>query len=277
MRRTLPTVIVGTIVAAVAVAAPQASAEAEGQPGVAVAVDAGFTVGAQISASDLSDDDPWNDYTTDIPETVRWSGDPETVCGYDVNRLYAGMAPDRLVSWTQTTELADMLSDYNGDLGGGSNVATGWQVVATDCGGGAPASATLRSAPVVVQEDGRSATAWSIPEITYGGSWSTSRCGCASGATQTYTRQKGAAVSITQEFSAGDHAALVMAQGPGRGKADVLVDGTLEQVVDTHAHSNVNRVIVFDRSMSAGTHTIEVVNQATPGHGRVDLDAVLVQ
>jgi hypothetical protein len=33
---------------------------------------------------------------------------------------------------------------------------------------------------------------------------------------------------------------------------------------------------VFDRRMRSGTHTVQVLNLATPGHPRIDVDAFMV-
>ena len=66
-----------------------------------------------------------------------------------------------------------------------------------------------------------------------------------------------------------------MAKGPGRGQADVFVDGVKTATINTYAQANSNRVIVYDKWMLAGVHTVKVVNKATAGHPRIDLDAVL--
>lgn len=100
-------------------------------------------------------------------------------------------------------------------------------------------------------------------------------CDCASGAAQRRTNQTGAAAAITRTFARGEHVALVMAEGPGRGKAAIFIDGTHVETVDTFAAANTNRIIEWDMAMSKGTHTIRVVNQGTAGRTRIDLDAIL--
>ena len=87
--------------------------------------------------------------------------------------------------------------------------------------------------------------------------------------------ERGATVSVTKDFRRGEHVALVMAKGPGRGAFDVLLDGRRVATVDTYAATNTNRVVVLDRWMRAGTHTLTLVNAGTTGRPRVDLDAVL--
>ena len=39
---------------------------------------------------------------------------------------------------------------------------------------------------------------------------------------------------------------------------------------------NDNRRIVFDQRMTVGTHTLTIVNLATAGHPRIDVDAFLL-
>jgi hypothetical protein len=82
-------------------------------------------------------------------------------------------------------------------------------------------------------------------------------------------------VTFTKEFADGQHVAVVMAEGPGRGSADVSVDGTVVGTVDTRAAVNDNRLVVFDWKMTAGVHSVTVANSATPGHPRIDIDAFM--
>ena len=45
--------------------------------------------------------------------------------------------------------------------------------------------------------------------------------------------------------------------------------------MDTYARSTRHRVLVWEGLFPPGPHTLRVVNLATPGHPRIDLDAVL--
>jgi hypothetical protein len=67
-----------------------------------------------------------------------------------------------------------------------------------------------------------------------------------------------------------------MAKEPGPGMASIRLDGKWIANVNTFAAANSNRVVAFERGMPAGVHTIAIVNQATQGHPRIDLDAILV-
>jgi hypothetical protein len=92
---------------------------------------------------------------------------------------------------------------------------------------------------------------------------------------RTSTR-KAALSTVVNAGGQTQHVALIMAKGPARGKASVYVDGVYRATVDTYAAGNVNRVVVWEAEF-AGTanHTVKVVNQATAGRPRIDVDAVL--
>jgi hypothetical protein len=66
-----------------------------------------------------------------------------------------------------------------------------------------------------------------------------------------------------------------MPKSANRGSASVVVDGKAVATVNTHSVTTVNRVVVWQKWMPAGIHSIKVVNLATPGHPRVDIDAFL--
>jgi len=82
-------------------------------------------------------------------------------------------------------------------------------------------------------------------------------------------------MTFTRTYEKGDHVAVVMALGPNRGRASIRIDGAWFMNVDTFASVNTNRVVVFQRRMPAGTHTLTILNQATPGRPRIDVDAVM--
>lgn len=150
-----------------------------------------------------------------------------------------------------------------------------FDVTGTDCAGNAT-TVQVRGGDVQVFED--TATPTAAGTLGYTGSWAVSKCGCALRGTQRYSTAKGAALSFTRTYAnKGQRLALVMAQGPGRGKADVFVDGSKVATLDTLAPQNTNRVITFTRAMTAGKHVVKVVNQATAGRPRIDVDAVLVR
>jgi hypothetical protein len=53
------------------------------------------------------------------------------------------------------------------------------------------------------------------------------------------------------------HVALVMAKGPGRGKASIYFDGVYVKTIDSYAPANINRVLMWDKELGGtGNHTI---------------------
>ncbi len=243
-----------------------------------------FLVGGQLQV--------WGDFPgvqyTDVPVRMTWSAsDPSGVCSYSIDGLHSnygsGFPVTHVEDDLESPAYDGTLNDYDGTFGSGGGWPNGYLVSAYDCEYNVAGIVAVEGAPVVFQDDGRSATGG--PEVggpepitlDYSGRWTLGSCACASGGTQRATNRAGAAVEFTRSFAEGDHVALVMATGPGRGRAGVYVDGELVRNVDTFAAGgNVNRIVVFDRALSAGDHTIRLVNRATAGHPRIDLDAVVV-
>ena len=107
--------------------------------------------------------------------------------------------------------------------------------------------------------------------------WSRTSCVCAIGDSMLRTSTKNASLStVVNGQGRKEHVALVMAKGPARGKAAIYFDGNLATTVDTYAEKNTNRVVMWDRELTGtGNHTVKVVNLATPGRPRIDIDAYL--
>jgi hypothetical protein len=111
----------------------------------------------------------------------------------------------------------------------------------------------------------------STSNVTFSGTWIRSESdGFSSGATR-HASDAGASASHT--FT-GTSIGWVAALGPGRGSAEVYVDGVYRSTVSLHSAEAARRQIVFVASWaSQGPHTIEIVVLGTPGHPRVDVDA----
>jgi GH25 family lysozyme M1 (1,4-beta-N-acetylmuramidase) len=119
--------------------------------------------------------------------------------------------------------------------------------------------------PLVIQQSSSS--------VTYGGTWHTASASQSSlsGGSDKYTSTKGAWAKLT--FT-GSSVAWVTPTGPGRGSADIYIDGVYKGSVSTNAASYHARQIVFAYSWATnGTHTIKIVCRATSGHPRIDVDA----
>ena len=110
--------------------------------------------------------------------------------------------------------------------------------------------------------------------VSYRGTWATAGSSNAWGGALRYTRSKGA--RATFRFS-GSEVAWVAPRSPGRGYAKVWVDGTYVSRVNLYSSSARSRQIVFTRAWSTyGTHTVTIVNEATAGRPRIDIDGFVV-
>lgn len=244
-------------------------------PEVHVGVTPTFVVGSAISTSTAWDVDPQDAYTSDILQALSWSATDDTaVCSYDLWRQYAGIEPDPLLQFSQDTSYTDTVSDYDGSFGGGVFEVEGWQVTARDCDFNATTKRVYVD-PTVTQEDNQNAGHPEVGLIDYHGTWSTSSCTCYSGQHDTHTRALGARAIFTATYRRGSHVALVMSTAPNRGEAAILVDGERVSTVDTAASVGASRVVVYQRKMQPGEHTLTIRNLATPGRSRIDLDAIM--
>jgi hypothetical protein len=86
-----------------------------------------------------------------------------------------------------------------------------------------------------------------------------------------YTTKLNASASFT--FT-GRNLAWVGTKGPGYGSAKVYVDGALWKTIDCHAGSTLKRQLLFRyfTGLSNSTHAVKIVNVATAGHPRIDID-----
>jgi len=71
------------------------------------------------------------------------------------------------------------------------------------------------------------------------------------------------------------HVALVAHTGPNRGKFKVTVNAHKRAVVDTFSPTNRPRVIVWQGVIRHTSDVLRIVNLATPGRARIDIDAIL--
>ena len=241
-------------------------------PSLSVNVTPSFVVGNTVTDQPIET----VHFTGDVAQLIQWSGtDNVGVCSYDLFAQPAGAPPIPILEFSLETHFTVVAGDYNGDFGGGSAVIIGYYVTARDCNGNATTKAVDEHI-FVFQEDGTSATTFAPQPLTYSGAWSQGTCGCFLAEHTAFATNSGARVTFTRTYTGSDQVALVMAMGPGRGKASIRLDGRWLTNIDTFASANSNRVVVFARAMSAGLHTLAIVNHGTPGRPRIDLDAILV-
>ena len=118
--------------------------------------------------------------------------------------------------------------------------------------------------------------------MTYNGTWATSAANAFSGGTTQKTTQSGASATLhintePYGYDVDYGVGLVMAKAPDRGKAAIFVDGLRVATVDTRAASKLNRTVVWRSAFDGrGWHTVRVVNLATAGRTRIDIDAFVM-
>ncbi len=234
---------------------------------------ASFVTGTSIGPMSPLDGGP--QATDGIVMTASWRAtDASGICGYSTREVYAGMEPSSWTAWGPQTSLTASVTDYDSQFGGGSFKLDDYEVRVRDCVG----NITVRSVsvrPGVFQQDGTS-FGYGTLAVTYTGSWGDTTCVCWSGGTARRTSAKGAAARFALTFPEAHPVALVMEKAPGRGKAQVLVDGVVKATVDTLADPTQHRTVVWSGTVPAGSHTVGVVDLATPGRPRVDVDALVV-
>jgi hypothetical protein len=220
--------------------------------------------------------------TWDVHFTLPWTvSAPNRVCGQtitdqDYNDLGGDVDPILGYS-TAAYTLPQSARFYSGGDGywldffrGGYNAV----VRVTDCHGVTAASNAVHT---VLQPGDNTDSA-----IVYsrGGGWKTAKCTCFLGGNSTYTQTKNAGISFLTAppiDATGIRLALLMPTGPGRGSAALYVDGVKKAIINTyHAGSNVNGKITYQVLIPGrSVHQVKIVNLATPGHPRIDLDATI--
>jgi hypothetical protein len=276
-----------TLMAIPAQASPEAAARFHPQPGdltyvngpmsLTVPAFPTFVAGSVTNIADFCG--PGFPVYSQAKVKVAWKATSTAapLANYSVTPLtYMGPALTPYV--TKTANLVGWAGNYDGSCGGNGDVIA-WQITAVDILGNA-VSAEVLSLPEFTRFDNTSAvTIFSLGTWTYTGSWFVRNCLCADGGRQTYTTQKNASASFAYNAQfLGDHIALMMAEGPGRGSAAIYLDGLLKTTINTHATANLNRVITWDSgALTVGSHVIKIVNLATKGHPRIDVNAGITQ
>jgi len=229
------------------------------------------TVGSWVNACTLTG---WSTAPSILTYTAS---SPAGIASYDVS-YNSGFSPPVTTHYTTNTPAKWTADNYFGDCGGqGGPGSGGWIVVAHDKAGHSITKQENYTLTVVRWNNsvtgglGPNPGSWG-----FSGGWKSTTCPCADGGSQVNNTKAGAFALYTAHVSvAGEHRDLEMATGPGRGKAAIYLDGVLKKTIDTHAAVNGNQVYVWDSgALAKGTHTIKVVNLATAGHPRIDINAM---
>jgi hypothetical protein len=230
-----------------------------------------MNVGAQVNPAILGDCDSWS-----IPVKVSWTAqDPESGIAHYGYSLYDSGSEDATITKKTSRNLTTWVVDDVCGGGGSEQNFYAWN------GAGLHSSWLWGDQGLKVVQDDSLTQTLSQPWIRYNGAWSTSACNCWSGGTTQKTTQSGASAVLTLPYDPfGDGRdyglGVLMARGPDRGKAAVFVDNVKVATVDTYSSSKLNRTVVWRSTTSKATETIKVVNLATPGRPRVDVDAFIL-
>lgn len=108
---------------------------------------------------------------------------------------------------------------------------------------------------------------------TYEGTWRTAVSASAWRGRTLYATAAGAIVKLA--FS-GQAVGLVSTTGPGRGRANVFLDGQYVRTLDLGSATTRYRQVVFTGRFAAGHHTLQVVLLGTTGRTRMDVDGFVV-
>ena len=237
-------------------AATRAAAPPDTTPPAVSVLPARYVVGSTIDAT-VPESDGESYYTWSY--RFAWTAsDPSGICRQSVTEYsYEEMGSTGRVTPT-LRGLNRGTNNFDFGRGGDSIV-----LHVTDCAGN-KATSNRASAPGRIVEDDDSS-------LLYTGQWAVAHFSGFAGGTTHYTTQRGA--RMTQLVNGGS-VALVMEQAANRGAADVYVDDVLRATVDTYSATTVHRHVVWEALLPKGTHTVAVVNRATPGHPRIDLDVI---
>jgi hypothetical protein len=270
-RRPLPLlaalVATGCIAAATGFSVPNAQAAADSTgPSLTIPARSSYVIGQITDDPLFVDGELWFADRGAYRQFTWKASDPSGICRYTVDEFH------NVEGWYEETQQSSTHAKtgkftYKSDDYENSDDMTQVRVNAYDCAGNV--TSVIRPTNYIHIERDYGAT---VPA-----KWARTSCTCAIGDTMLRTSTKNASLStVVNGEGRKEHVALVMAKGPGRGKAAIYFDGNLVTTVDTYAKANTNRVVMWDRELTGtGNHTVKVVNQATSGRPRIDIDAYL--
>jgi N-acetylneuraminic acid mutarotase len=195
-----------------------------------------------------------------VPVETTWNGTDadDTIASYEAQMQTGGGA------WTNVSLLSQTATSLTVNVTTG--VATNFQIRGTDSHGNVGA---WTQGPAFILNGFQQGAA------SYTGVWKKQNLAGSWGGSLSYTKAKNASATIT--FT-GRNLALVGTKGPGYGSLAVYVDGVLYKMIDCKAAVTSKAQIVFRYStelLTNQTHTVVIVNQATVGHPRIDIDGFL--
>lgn len=277
----LQTIMIAVLCALTSVLAPvPAHAAHDTQPPVlSTPIKARFIAGTQISQ--FRDQEEGHAYY-DVPMRLSWSAtdNVDKQLNYDVWEHPVGSEPNRIGNFITTRAFNVSGSDYDGFFGGAPLVIDNWSVQAYDNADNSTERSIYGAHLLVTQDNGNQTFGSESTNVSlrYVGAWTSATCACFADETTRRTNVKNAAAVVRVVVPRAQdlrRVALVFDTAPLRGRAQIFVDGKLVNTVDTRAAVIRHRVVLWSRTLGPGIHRIRVVNLATPGRARIDLDAVV--
>lgn len=259
-------IAIGLALSLAATATAHAATDRAG-PSLRLPPAASFIVGQQVSDPyDLYGDGDLTFMTEGATMAYRYTAtDPSGICRYSIEEEHTaeGWYPEPTVDYR--THATSGRYTYLADEYYNSDDLSRIRFNAYDCVGNKTSVERLPSYLHLVQDYG--------PTVPKG--WARTSCTCAMGDNTLRTSMYRASLSTVVNAEGYDkHVALIGAKGPARGRASVYLDGTYVKTIDSYAPSNVNRVVLWEVALSGtANHTIKIVNQATSGRPRIDVDA----
>ena len=262
------------------------TAEDTTPPTVTAPVKGRFVTGSQVPVGELPGcNGDAHDRRVTVPLQLTWSGqDDSGSVRYSLVQETGAAGPEDVFVDSTRTRYRATSTNRDQSCGGGSPSVYEWNLFATDPAGNRTVKNLYGGRLRLTQDTGTAdqAAYASQPTIAYRGAWGVSQCKCWSDRTVHRTTEGYASATIVPQpssifphYSTAHDVALVMHTGPDRGKFRVVVDGVRRRVVDTYAPTSRPRTIVWRAAFADYGHTIKIVNLATPGRPRIDLDAVL--
>jgi hypothetical protein len=262
-----------------------------------------LAVGSEVAADNAGNDpdDPWGvGYAAGIlsVELGGFDDDVSPPASWSVTERYAGMEPTQFAAgtvgdsyWSNydfpgndginlALTIPVSMTDYDDDFGGGSFKTEEW-IIAAESGSGAATTVTVEAPIVIVQEDGTNAR-FDAPAtgviVRTRGTWNTSNWSGWLGGHTAWTTGKKSRMIFTTTVTEGQSIALIMPMAENRGEARIKLDGVKVGEVDTYIEGPRRHCVVMWQSgpLAAGKHTIKVINLASDGHARIDVDAFIV-
>ena len=232
-------------------------------PKLTVPAASSYLVGHQMA--DMSGEDGFLDNGT-LREYQWTATDDSDICGYSVDTL-SQHDPDEVGGWSKgelrTTNATTDHFVYNTSNYYKAGHLEAVRINAYDCAGNVT-SVVRSSLGINLEQDYG-------PTIPSGWKRTTWVGAIGDSMLNTSTYKTSLSTVVTGD---GKHVALVMAKGPARGKASLYFDGSYVKTIDTYAATNINRVVMWDKELNGtSSHTIKIVNQATSGRPRIDIDA----